>query len=296
MHENPNIRAGQRAGVVHRTGLSGGQGPDDNGAPANADEPCVPSRRRRPKRTERGRRSRADQYRQDPSRHRADARPFVRRHRPAAPAARARGLQPRRGAGGRRPGGADHRRGEDRSAFPALPGMHGRGDAGGDRRGLSRHRRNPARRRSRTRPYLHRPHAPSPRPRGDAAPRRRNDARHRREAPPGRKHRHPAAHVGALLVGIEEDHAPAAALGGRRLLDRRGLCHRRADPPPARRRGGRARLAQPAGAERPGRAVPVGRRRFPGRHRRDRHGPQPRSSTMSPSPPTGSSTASSSAS
>ena len=68
----------------------------------------------------------------------------------------------------------------------------------------------------------------------------------------------------------------AAALGDRRLLRRRGLCDRRADPPSARRRGRRARRAEPAHAQRAGRALPVRRRRLPRRHRRDRHGPQPR--------------------
>ena len=38
----------------------------------------------------------------------------------------------------------------------------------------------------------------------------------------------------------EEDHPAAAALGHRRLLGRGSLRHRRIDPPPARRRGGRA--------------------------------------------------------
>ena len=40
----------------------------------------------------------------------------------------------------------------------------------------------------------------------------------------------------------------------RRLLGRRGLRHRRADPPPARRHGDRDGRAQPAHAQRPGRA------------------------------------------
>jgi ATP-dependent RNA helicase SUPV3L1/SUV3 len=45
-------------------------------------------------------------------------------------------------------------------------------------------------------------------------------------------------------------------------------------PPPARRHGDRDGRAQPAHAQRPGRDVPVGRGRLPGRDRRDRHGPQ----------------------
>ena len=58
-------------------------------------------RRRRPRRR-RHRRARADQYRQDPSRDRAHARPFLRHHRAAAAAAGARGLQQVRRAGRRR--------------------------------------------------------------------------------------------------------------------------------------------------------------------------------------------------
>ena len=85
-----------------------------------------------------------------------------------------------------------------------------------------------------------------------------------------------AAPLEAHLRRREEDHAAAAAHGAGRLLGRRGLRHRRADPPPARRRGRRARRAQPAHAQRPGGALSVRRRRLPGRHRRHRHGPQPR--------------------
>ena len=60
------------------------------------------------------------------------------------------------------------------------------------------------------------------------------------------------------------------------LLRRRGLCGRRADPPPARRRGGGARRALPAHPQQAGGDLPVRRRRFPRRHRRDRHGAEPR--------------------
>ena len=160
---------------------------------------------------------------------------------------------------------------------PRYLGLHRRGDAARARCRLPRHRRDPARRRPRARPRLHRPPAQS-----RAAARRRCSS-----APP------PCARiVEQLLPGVnivtrprlshahlcrrEEDHPPAAPLGDRRLLRRRGLRHRRADPPPARRRGRRARRAQPAHAQRPGRALPVRRRRLPGRHRRHRHGPEPR--------------------
>ena len=69
----------------------------------------------RPRRR-RHRRARADQYRQDPSRHRADAGAFLRHDRPAAAAAGARGLQQMRRSGRRRQRGADHRRGENQAA------------------------------------------------------------------------------------------------------------------------------------------------------------------------------------
>ena len=60
-----------------------------------------------------------------------------------------------------------------------------------------------------------------------------------------------------------------------RLLDRRGLRHRRADPPPARRGGGGAGGAVSENPQRAGRIVPVGRRRLSHRHRRHRHGAEP---------------------
>ena len=85
-----------------------------------------------------------------------------------------------------------------------------------------------------------------------------------------------AAPLQAHLRRREEDHAAAAAHGAGRVLGRRGLRHRRADPPPARRRGRGAGRAHPAHAQRPGGALSVGRRRLPGGHRRHRHGAQPR--------------------
>ncbi len=63
----------------------------------------------------RHRRARADQHRQDASGHRAPACAFLRHDRPAAAAARARGLQQDRRARRRRLGRADHRRGEDQA-------------------------------------------------------------------------------------------------------------------------------------------------------------------------------------
>ena len=91
---------------------------------------------------------------------------------------------------------------------------------------------------------------------------------------PGRRDPVPRALLDADLRRAEEAHPPAAPQRRRRLLGRRGLRHRRADPPPARRRGGGDGLAVAPHPQRPGRAVPVRRGRLPGRHRRDRHGPQ----------------------
>ena len=106
----------------------------------------------------------------------------------------------------------------------------------------------------------------------------------------------PPAPVAAHLRGREEAHAPAAPHRHRRVLGRRGLRDRRADPPPARRRRRGARLALAAHPQRAGRALPVGRRRLSRRHRRDRHGAQPRRRSRRLRRPTASSTAISSAS
>ena len=69
-------------------------------------------------------------------------------------------------------------------------------------------------------------------------------------------------------------HETAAAHRRRRLLGRRGLRHRRADPPPPRRLRRGDGPPSPAHPQRPGRALPGQGGRFPGRDRRDRHGPQ----------------------
>ena len=80
---------------------------------------------------------RADQYRQDPSRHRAHARPSQRHDRvPAAPA-RPRELRPDRQAEGRALGRPDHRRREDPAAEPVLFRLHRRIDAARSRRSIS---------------------------------------------------------------------------------------------------------------------------------------------------------------
>ena len=181
-----------------------------------------------------------------------------------------------RRAGRRRRRRADHRRGEDQAGEPALLGLHHRGDAARSRRGVRRGRRDPARRRSRARPRVHRPHAQPARPRGDAGARRRHHARHGGEAAPRRQHPEPPAALDLALRRREETHAPAAPLRDRDVLGRRGLRDRRTDPPPARRRRGGARLALAAHPQRAGRALSVGRRRLSGRDRRDRHGTQSR--------------------
>ena len=144
-----------------------------------------------------------------------------------------------------------------------------------DRHGVvPRRRRGADGGRSRARPFLHRP---------DPARTRhaRNHAAGRRHHPagaqsPAARHRRrgAAALLQARLCRAEEGDAPAAALGRRRLLGERGLRHRRADPPPARRHGDRDGRLEPAHAQRPGRHVPVGRGRLPGGDRRHRHGPQ----------------------
>ena len=173
-------------------------------------------------------------------------------------------------------GRARHRRREDQAAQSALLGLDHRGDAARSRRRVRGDRRNPARRRSRTRPRLHRPHAQPARPRGDAGARRRDDARHGGEAASRREHPVAPAPLHIELRRREEAHAPAAPHRHRGVLGGRGLRDRRTDPPPARRRRGRARLALAAHPQRAGRALPVGRCRLSGRDRRDRHGPQSR--------------------
>ena len=72
---------------------------------------------------------------------------------------------------------ARHRRRKDQAVQSALLGLDHRGDAARSRCGVRGDRRNAARRRSRTRARLHRPHAQPARPRGDAGARRRDDAR-----------------------------------------------------------------------------------------------------------------------
>ena len=91
---------------------------------------------------------------------------------------------------------------------------------------------------------------------------------------PRRADRDTAAAVAAAPRRAGQADATAAAHRRGRVPRRRGLRHRRADPPPPRRlrRGdGPAVAAHP---QRPGGALSGQGGRFPGRHRRDRHGPQ----------------------
>ncbi len=221
---------------------------------------------------------------------------FVGHDRAAAAAARARGLQQMRRAGRRRERRADHRRGEDQAAEPALLGRDRRGDAARSRRRLRRDRRGPAWRRSRARPCLHRSHAQPARPRGDAGARRRDRAADGRAAAAGRARAHAAAAVAAHLRRREEADPAAAPLRSGRVLGRGGLRDRRADPPPARRRRGGAGRAVPAHAQCAGRALPVRRRRISWSRPTPSAWASISTSTTSRLPPTASSTAISSAS
>ncbi len=143
-------------------------------------------------------------------------------------------------------GRAHYRRREDQAAEPALLGLDPGGDAARPRCVVRRDRRNSARRRSRTRACVHRPHAQPARPRRDAGARRGDHAQHGGEAASGREHPVAPAPLDAELRGREEIDAPAAPLRHRGVLGGRSVCDRRIDPPPARRcrRGSRLALAR----------------------------------------------------
>ena len=201
--------------------------------------------------------------------------PCLGHDRPAAAPAGARDLRPHRARAGRARRRAGHRRGEDRPAAPALLGLHRRGDAARPRGRVRRRRRDPALRRPRARPCLHRPAAA----RARAGPRPCSWARRRwrRWCANSCPHAHieTRERLSTLsYAGPRQADETAQAQRRRRLLGRERLRHRRVDPPPARRRGGGDGLALAPHPQRPGGAVPVRRGRFPGRHRRDRHGPQ----------------------
>ncbi len=244
---------------------------------------CIPRRNIQPSPHARSRfrfrparqsRPRPDQHRQDPSRHRAHARACLRHHRFPAPPARARELRPDGRAEGRPPRRPDHRRGEDRPARGALVLLHRRGHAARPRRRIPGGGRDPALRRPRPRPRLHRPAAARARPGRDHVPGRRDDPPAAAAAGAAGHDRDPAAAVAAQPRRPGQAGPPAAALRRGRVQCRRGLRHRRADPPPPRRLCGRHGPAQPAHPQRPGGALPGQGGRFPGGHRRDRHGPQ----------------------
>ena len=245
----------------------------------------------------RHRRARADQHRQDPSRDRAHARPRERHDRPAAAAARPRGLRPRRRAGSAphnvalsparrrscRTGRATGSRTVEAMprdldlAFVAIDEIQLAADL--ERGHVFTDRLLNQRGREETLLSAPRPCAPLD-----------------RGAVPG-VHVVTRPRLSKLtFAGEKKLIAPAAPLRHRRLLGRGGLRHRRADPPPARRRRGGAGRALAAHPQRPGRAVPDRRRRLPRRHRRDRHGPQPRRRPRRLRRPTRNSTASASAS
>ena len=221
-----------------------------------------------------GRRSRPDQHRQDASRGRAHAGPFVGHDRPAAAIARARDLRSR-GQGARSGAGrAHHRRGEDRPRPCAIFRLHGRGDAARSAGRVPRGRRDPALRRPRARPRLH-PSSPACARASETMLLGRGDDRSARPPPlPRRRNPVPRAAFDALLRRPEEADPPAAPQRDRRLFGRRGLRHRRTDPPAPRRRGGGDGFALAPHPQRPGRALPVRRGRFSGGDRRHRHGPQ----------------------
>ena len=146
----------------------------------------------------------------------------------------------------------------------ALLGLHRRGDAGRHRRRLPRRRRDPALRRPRARPHLHRPAAPRPRPRRDAVPRRRHHAR--RIAQPrarGRGHHPPRA---LLEPHLRRREASSAACRARSAVvgfsAEDVYAHRRAAAPAEGRRGGghgralaRARATPRSRSTRPARST-----------------------------------------
>ena len=123
---------------------------------------------------------------------------------------------------------------------------------------------------------FNRPHPASARQAGNPALGRRHDARILEAAAARPFRRHPPAHVASGPCRPEEDHAAAAAHRHRRLLRRRGLCHRRADPAPARRcRSGFWGLSARARAMPRSSSTSRGDVDFLVATRRHRHGPEP---------------------
>ena len=218
----------------------------------------------------------AHEHRQDLPRGRTAARAPDGDDRLPPPPARARELRPARAAPGRGRRRPHHGRGADRSPRAAVLRVHGGGDAARPPRRVPGRGRDPARRRPRARPRLHRPPPARAGLRGDDVPGRGD---HQAPAAPARAggglHRARAA-LHPHLRRPQEAGPAAAAKRDRRLLPGRPL------------RGGGARAARDGGsgrrvrrpvstdAQRAGRALPGGRGGLPGGHRRHRHGPQPR--------------------
>ena len=197
--------------------------------------------------------------------------------RPAAAAAGARGLRQIVERVGAAPWPWSPARRRSCPTRAALLGVHGGGHAARRRRRLPGRRRGAARRRSGARPCVHRPPAASRAAARDAcswAPQtmraadRRSDAR-RAVSLRGRASRR-------YLCRREEAHAPATALGHRRVLRCRGL--RRSPNSSAASAAAQpwSWAPWPAHAQRPGGALSVRRSRLPGRDRRHRHGPEHR--------------------
>ena len=141
---------------------------------------------------------------------------------PASPA-RPRDLRPDRGHQGPRRLRPDHRRGEGRRGGRGLSRLHGRGDADAARGGVPRRRRDPARRRPRARPRLHRPAAARPRQRGDHVPGLGHDPPDPAAAGARGRGDQPAALLDPLLRRRQQAAPPAAPQRGGRVLGRRGL-------------------------------------------------------------------------
>ena len=205
----------------------------------------------------------------------------ARRDGAAAAPARARGVRPREHARGRASGGAGHGRRKARPGAAALLDLHHRGDAARAARraacGLRRGRRDPAGRAPRARSRVHRSPAARARPRRDLV----HGLEHGRR--PWCARSCPRLRVTQLprlsqldAHGTELAAHAAATQRRRRVQHARGVRAGRCAAPSARRRGGGARRALAARAQRAGRALPGRRGRLLGGHRRHRHGPQPR--------------------
>ena len=158
----------------------------------------------------------------------------------------------------------------------ALLPLHGRGDAGLAAGRLPGRRRDPALRRPRARPRLHRPPAARARPlRDDAHGRRHRADLVRRLVPEAAFIARPRLSTLRYVEPKKLDRLPRrSAVVVFSVADVYAVAERLRRE--GRRRRRRLRRALAAHAQRAGRALPGGRGRPPGRDRRDRHGPQPR--------------------